>query len=168
MLRKEVTMRSKRDERTLQLLHRLPLALDRVLQVADRQVSCTAAQLSALGVIIYLKATTLSALAAKEGVSAPTASRIVDSLVRDGLVERLADPEDRRAVRLSASKKGQAAVVDACNHRADVLREKLAGLSEEEWAALSISAKALNRVFGYDQALQETDGLKAEADRVHA
>ena len=36
------------------------------------------------------------------------------------------------------------------------------------WAALSISAKALNRVFGYDQALQEANDLKAEAARALA
>ncbi len=142
-----------RDERTLQLLHRLPLPLDRVLQAADRETGCSAAQLSALGVIIYLKATTLSALAGKEGISTATASRIVDSLVRDGLVERVADTGDRRAVRLSATGKGREAVVTACDRRADMLRELLADLSEEERAALAVSVKALNRVFGYDSPL---------------
>lgn len=144
-------MNPERDERTLQLLHRLVVPLDRALQVADRQSGPGAAQLSALGVIIYLKATTLSALAAKERISTPTASRIVDSLVRDGLVERVADSTDRRAVSLSATDKGQAMIIGACDRRAGLLRETLADLSEDEWAALSLSVKALNRVFGYDR-----------------
>ena len=146
-------MNTPRDERTLQLLHRLVLPLDRALQIADRETGYGSAQLGALGVIIYLKATTLSALAAKERISVPTASRIVDALVRDGLVERISDRQDRRAVRLSATDKGREAVKAGCDRRADVLRETLNGLSEEEWAALSVSAKALNRVFGYDRAL---------------
>lgn len=150
-------MTQSRDDRTLQLLHRLPLPLDRVLQAADRETGCSAAQLSALGVIIYLKASTLSALAAAERVSTATASRIVDSLVRDGLVERVADPADRRAVRLSATQKGREVIVTACDRRAEMLGEVLAELSEEEWAALSVSAKALNRVFGYDRVIGPGD-----------
>jgi DNA-binding MarR family transcriptional regulator len=135
------------------LLYRLPLPLDRVLQIADRESGCTAAQLNALGVIIYLKATTLTALAAAERIRVPTASRIVDSLVRDGLVERIQEPVDRRAVRLSATDKGRTMIVEACNRRADLLRETLQGLSEKEWIALSVSVKALNRIFGYDRPL---------------
>lgn len=149
-------MTETRDERTLQLLHRLVVPLDRILQVADRETGCGAAQLSALGVIIYLKATTLSALAEKERISVPTASRIVDSLFRDGLVERVPDPADRRAVRLSATKKGRAMVVSACDRRAAILRETLSDLNGEEWAALSVSARALNRVFGYDRLIAES------------
>lgn len=149
-------MNQARDERTLQLLHRLAVPLDRVLQAADRETGCGAAQLSALGVIIYLKAITLSALATRERISLPTASRIVDGLVRDGLVERVADPADRRAVRLSATDKGQAVIITACDRRAEALRQTLQGLSEKEWAALSTSVRALNRVFGYDRSLEES------------
>ncbi|MCB9992415.1 MAG: MarR family transcriptional regulator [Hyphomicrobiaceae bacterium] len=138
----------------MQLLHRAVVPLDRVLQIADRVSGCSAAQLSALGVIVYLKATTLSALAAKERISSPTASRIVDGLVRQGLVERETDSRDRRAVRLSATEKGRVTVKSACDLRAARLMETLAGLSEEEWAALSVSAKALNRVFGYDRLVE--------------
>jgi hypothetical protein len=44
-------------------------------------------------------------------------------------------------------------IVEACNRRADLLRETLQGLSEKEWIALSVSVKALNRIFGYDRPL---------------
>jgi DNA-binding MarR family transcriptional regulator len=155
-------MNQTRNERTLQLLHRLVVPLDRLLQMADRETGGSAAQLSALGVIIYLKASTLSALAQKERISTATASRIVDSLVRDGLVERTTDPDDRRAIRLSATDKGRTAIVTACDLRAEVLRETLSGLAEEEWAALAVSARALNRLFGYDRV---SDDRQAPADR---
>jgi DNA-binding MarR family transcriptional regulator len=151
--------------RTLQLLHRVVLPLDRALQVADRKAGCSAAQLSALGVIIYLKVTTLSALAARERISVPTASRIIDSLVRSGLVTREIDAADRRSVHLRATERGRAAVEMACNAREAVLAETLAGLSDEEWQMLGGTARALVRVFGYDRVSEEggSVGLNAKA-----
>jgi DNA-binding MarR family transcriptional regulator len=50
----------------------------------------------------------LSDLAARLGVSAPTASRSVDGLVELGLVERRPDPADRRAVQIDVTQAGRA------------------------------------------------------------
>lgn len=143
------------DARTLQLLHRVVLPVDRVLQVADRETGCSSAQLSALGVIIYLKATTLSKLAACERIAAPTASRIVESLVREGLIERVPDAQDRRAVCVSATEKGRRVIVEACDRRAAALGDALADLNEDEWAGLSVAVRGLVRIFGYDNPLAE-------------
>ena len=45
-------------------------------------------------------------LATALGIAPSTLTRLADRLVRDGLVERVADPDDRRAVLLSESRKG--------------------------------------------------------------
>ncbi len=45
-------------------------------------------------------------LAARVGVSQGTASTLAEALVRDGLVERDADPADNRATRLSVTAEG--------------------------------------------------------------
>lgn len=137
--------------RTLQLLHRVVLPLDRALQGADRASGCSAAQLSALGVLLYLGVTTLTGLAARERISLPTASRIVEGLVKSGLVERTTESADRRMVRLAATARGRAVVEAACRARESALAEALGDLSDEEWAALGGAARALNRVFGYDR-----------------
>ncbi len=137
--------------RTLQLLHRVVLPLDRALQAADRESGCSAAQLSALGVLIYLGVSTLSDLAARERISLPTASRIIDSLVKSGLVARQSDGSDRRAVQLRATERGKRAVEIACRARETVLAEALGELSDEEWQALGGAARALARVFRYDR-----------------
>lgn len=50
----------------------------------------------------------LSAAAKQAGVSKPTASDAVNALRRKGLIERTADPDDRRAVALRASEAGRA------------------------------------------------------------
>ena len=145
----EASSAARSNERTLQLLHRLVLPLDRALQVADRQSGCSAAQLSALAAIHYLDKATVTAIAAHEAIALPTASRIVESLVGAGLATRQADPGDRRASRLAVTEAGQRAIVLACDSRADVLAGILRGLDETEWRALRTAAEALNRVFGY-------------------
>jgi len=56
----------------------------------------TGARLSALSVLVFGGAQSLSQLARREGVAAPTMSRIVDGLARDGFVERTTIEDDRR------------------------------------------------------------------------
>lgn len=49
----------------------------------------------------------LTDLAHRLGVSAPAASRAVEALVELGFVDRHADPDDRRAVRVAATEAGR-------------------------------------------------------------
>ena len=51
----------------------------------------------------------LSELAERMGITAPTASRAVDGLVELGLLERLPDPADRRAVSIDVTAPGRSA-----------------------------------------------------------
>lgn len=130
--------------RALQLLHRLVLPLDRALQAADRQTGCSAAQLSALSVIHFLRANTIGRLAAQEKISAPTASRLVEGLVRQGLARR-ADGDDRRSGRIEVTEAGLAAVEAACAAREAILADLMVGLSETEWHQLRAVAGVLAR-----------------------
>jgi len=67
----------------------------------------TGARLSALSVLVFGGAQSLSQLARREGVAAPTMSRIVDGLVRDGFVERTTVEEDRRQSRIVVTGDGR-------------------------------------------------------------
>ncbi len=134
--------------RTLQLMHRIVLPLDRLLQAADRESGCTAAQLSILAGVHYLKRTTLSRLATRERIAAPTASRIVDGLVRAGMLSRIVEAGDRRAVRLEVTGKGIKAIAVACAAREKVLAQALEGLTEAEKDARRMVVPGLNRVLG--------------------
>jgi DNA-binding MarR family transcriptional regulator len=49
-------------------------------------------------------------LAEQAGISAPTATRMVDGLLQRGLVTRIDDPIDRRAVVISLTEDGRAAL----------------------------------------------------------
>lgn len=50
---------------------------------------------------------TMSALSTELNVPMSTATRIVDGLIRGGMVERFNDPNDRRVVRVQMSKNGR-------------------------------------------------------------
>ena len=55
----------------------------------------------------------------------PTMTKLLDRMVRDGLVERAQDVRDRRVVRIRLTPRGQTTVTDlldmACQHEAEVL-----------------------------------------------
>ncbi len=51
--------------------------------------------------------TTMREVATALGVSAGTATRVVDNLVRDGLVERIENPADRRSVCIEPTAEGE-------------------------------------------------------------
>jgi DNA-binding MarR family transcriptional regulator len=51
-------------------------------------------------------------LAAHAGVAAPTATRMLDALVRDGLCDRARDDDDRRCVKVSLTPDGRRAAVE--------------------------------------------------------
>lgn len=54
----------------------------------------------------------LKTLAKERDISPPTATGLIDRLVRAGYVKRKSDPEDRRVVMVSLTKKGEKIVQD--------------------------------------------------------
>ncbi|XGX78970.1 hypothetical protein LQK93_01768 [Terrabacter sp. BE26] len=76
----------------------------------------TLAQFRVLVLLTSQGRTTLVQLAARLGVNASTAQRQVDRLVRDELVDRRENPEDRRQVLLVATEPG-ARLVEAVTER---------------------------------------------------
>lgn len=75
---------------------------------------------------------TLGELADREHVSAPSMNRTVNALVEAGLVERTADPDDRRRIRITLSPEG-AELVDATDRRRDAwLESVLARLDDDD------------------------------------
>jgi DNA-binding MarR family transcriptional regulator len=69
----------------------------------------TPSQLSALATIDQIGRARLVDVAAAEGVSAPTATRIVSAIEKLGLVARADDTSDRRATRVAVTPAGRAA-----------------------------------------------------------
>jgi DNA-binding MarR family transcriptional regulator len=106
----------------------------------------TGARLSALSVLVFGGVVTLSELARREGVSRPTMSRLVDALVREGLVTRVADETDRRAVRIEASARGRDVLERGRARRIARLAAALERLTAAELGALERALGALERL----------------------
>ena len=88
---------------------------------------------------------TLNQVAAAVKRGAPTVSRAVDALVRGGLVERQADPGNRRrlALRLTESGRAAAAAPPAAEHG---LETRLSKLIASELRALERGIEILERL----------------------
>jgi DNA-binding MarR family transcriptional regulator len=72
-----------------------------------------------------------------------TASNLVNALVQRGLIERTRNPEDRRIVRLTLSRKGRKLLQQAPQPHAGLLVDGLERLDRRQLARLRDSLKAL-------------------------
>lgn len=137
------------DERTQEVAARLHSAAIRLLRMARRQDEASglsAPRLSALSVVVFAGPLSLAELAAEEQVRAPTMTRIVEALVRAGLVTRDPDPADRRMVRIAATDEGRRLLAEGRRRRVRALAERLAGLAESERRALERGVELIERV----------------------
>src|SRR5215218_169525 len=133
---------------TTDLAHRLRPVLTRLArrmrQAASGDLSPT--QGAALATIDCHGPLTPSELAVRERIQRPTATRVLARLEEAGLVERTADPADRRSSLVSASDEGKALLATVRERKDAYLVEQLDRLSPEELAALDRAAEILERV----------------------
>jgi DNA-binding MarR family transcriptional regulator len=122
-------------------LHSASIHLLRRVRKVDEASGLTAARLSALSVLVFGGPATLGELARAEQVSAPTMSRLVRGLERDGLVVRDAHERDGRAVLLSATDEGERILGQARERRISELAGLFDGLTADELATLASAAR---------------------------
>jgi DNA-binding MarR family transcriptional regulator len=79
------------------------------------------------------------------GITPPSATSLVDTLAKAGMVNRLDDPNDRRSVQLGITAKGEKFIEEGMNRMKDLIQKNLEVLNEAEQAELSkILAKIIN------------------------
>jgi len=127
-------------------LHSAALHLLRRLRAEDDELGISPPRLSALSVVVFGGPLTIGALAEAEGVKAPTMTRLVDGLEREGLVTRESDPADRRAVRVRATEDGRRALIEGRGRRVAALAAGLRRLPDRDVATLRRAAELLERV----------------------
>jgi DNA-binding MarR family transcriptional regulator len=86
----------------------------------------------------------LSPLADHLGMSAPAASALVDRLVRAGLVDRAADPAERRRIQLRLTAEGSEQVARSHLAVRSWLRDELAHLTPAELEQLAGALEVLD------------------------
>jgi DNA-binding MarR family transcriptional regulator len=103
----------------------------------------SSSQASTLASVEALGPVRLGDLAAHEGVTAPTQSRLVASLESQGLVRRMPDSEDRRATLLAITPQGRRQLEQLRTERSAFLVAQLGRLSAEQRATLVAALEAL-------------------------
>jgi DNA-binding MarR family transcriptional regulator len=127
-------------------LHSAAIHLLRRLRVEDAAAGLSAPRLSALSVIVFGGPIAMNELARAEQVSPPTISRLADGLQADGLVERIADPGDRRVQLLRATRKGRRLLEEGRRRRVRALARALEPLSAADRRLLERAAHVLQRI----------------------
>jgi DNA-binding MarR family transcriptional regulator len=124
-------------------------------RAADQLGGVSVVQLRALNVLFRLQTANLGRLAEEMGVALSTASRLVDRLVRAGLVDRRPSPRTRREIELVVSPDGRATLDRYDDLRLIGLRECLARVADREQAlaALDAFADPSTRVVGDEAAV---------------
>jgi DNA-binding MarR family transcriptional regulator len=116
----------------------------RLRQEAGAQLSPS--QTAALATIERHGPLTPSELAERERVQRPTVTRVLARLEESGLVERAADPEDRRCSLVSISAEGSE-LLDALRARKDAfLSRRIDALDAADREALERAAAILERM----------------------
>jgi DNA-binding MarR family transcriptional regulator len=83
----------------------------------------------------------LTALAAKEGVSQPSMTQLIQRMGRHGLVTRLTDPDDGRVALVALTEAGTAILDDRKHVRRERLAALLTTLTADETRALTLAAE---------------------------
>lgn len=125
-------------------IHAAAIRVLRMVRVEDAKAGVAPAQLSALSVLVFAGPCSLGELAAAEQVKPPTMSRVVESLVGQGLVSRVAHEGDRRAVRIAATPKGRKLLLAGRDRRVQALARRFEKMSAAELDTLRKAAVLLS------------------------
>lgn len=136
-----------------ELAARLRLAvgrLNRRIRIDDTE-TLPPLQLSTLVTVEQHGSLRLSELARREGVTAPTMSRVLSALDEAGLVQRAADPGDARGVLISISDHGRTRLQEVRSHRTALIARRLDRLDDAQRATLLAALPALEALLIPDE-----------------
>ncbi len=127
-------------------LHSVAIHLLRRVRQNDALTGLSPARLSALSVIGFGGPCTISDLAEAEQVAVPTISRIVASLVAEGLIERQLDERDRRASNLTVTPRGMEVLREGQRRRTVQLGNMLKQLTPAEQETIASAIASMERM----------------------
>jgi DNA-binding MarR family transcriptional regulator len=116
-----------------------------VREVDAKAMGISPARASALSVLVFGGARSLTELAAAEQVTSATMSKLVTAMEAEGLLRRYPDVNDARSIRLEATAKGRRILERGRERRLDLLEQLLGDASEAEVAALGTAAFVVER-----------------------
>ncbi len=127
----------------IELQRQVRRALREYVPDAWMNLNLTIAQLKSLFLIVREGSTNTKTLAKELGVTPSNVTGIVDRLVKQGLVSRQENPEDRRMLRLRVTDKGEAILTSLREETISSMSEVLARMSIEELSSLARGLSSL-------------------------
>jgi DNA-binding MarR family transcriptional regulator len=127
-------------------LHSAAIHLLRRLRKQDDATGVSAARLSALSVVVFGGPMTIGRLAEAEQVTAPTMTRLVAAMERDGLVQRERDASDARVTWVQPTRLGERVLRDGRRRRVAALGRALRELPAEDLSLLDVTATMIDRI----------------------
>ncbi|UPO75860.1 MarR family transcriptional regulator [Arthrobacter sp. Helios] len=136
-------------DESLELSRQLRPMLPRLYHLSRRRLpgwDLTASQSSTMTTLVDRGPLRMGELAALEGVQLPSATSVVNGLVKLELVERRADPGDRRAVVIDLTEKGRKQVQELVTRRNQAFALLLERLPEADRRLLEGAVPAIGRL----------------------
>ena len=143
---------------------RLRRALRRGARVADPGNTLAVAQLELLAALADHPGARPGQLARQLNMRANTVTTIVNALAARGMLERVTDDDDRRAVTLTVTAAGRQAVQTWHATNAAVLHLALSSLPASQRRALATAAPALDALARAIDRLADSPGAAPEAE----
>ena len=126
-------------------LHAAAIHLLRQVRTQDEHMGLSPARASVLSILVFAGPRTLTQLTAAEQVAAPTMTKLIAGLERDGYVTRASDAADGRVWIIKATTKARQTLLAGRRRRLSYLRALLAGTSRSEWAAIEQAVAVIER-----------------------
>jgi DNA-binding MarR family transcriptional regulator len=119
--------------------------LRRVREVDAKAMGLSPARASALSVLVFGGARSLTELADAERVTPATMSKLVTGLERDGLVRRYPNVNDARAIRIESTARARRILERGRLSRLDLLERLLSEATNDEIEAVRVAAETVER-----------------------
>ena len=141
------------DERVAEAAARLRLAITRTARRLRQEAGggLSPTQTAALATIDRHGPLTPSEVAAHERIQRPTATRIVARLEQDGLIERTADPQDRRSSLVAVTSSGRDLLARLRGRKNAYLARRLRKLGVDDVAVLERAADLLEQMLASER-----------------
>ena len=137
------------DKSARKLLEVTPIIMQDIRSEMRRRGSLdlTIPQFRALAFVNRKEGASLWELAHHIGITAPSASRLVDGLIERGLMRRTDHPADRRRVKLTVTTQGRAILETSSRGTVSYLAGKLSGVDADTLKIIDKGVEALRAVF---------------------
>lgn len=131
-------------------------ALTRVAALETRN-EAPAAQWRTLGILVSRGPMRIGDLAKQSRVTQPGITRLIGGMAEQGLVEREADPDDTRAVRVALTPRGRRAYFTWREQLAEALLPRFSELDEAQWQTLRSAARILTSRIAPPDEMKEAE-----------